>query len=322
MKAIYELFLAILSDSASDEERTLFQKEMTDPENQALFEKVKAIWNESSNLQGYHKVDQKRAFAELNRKLEAKKRDRKRFFLTSGISVAASVLLMIGLFTWIQFGNTPQNAVIAVQTELGNRTLVYLPDSTKVWLNSLSQLSYSNTFGKDSREVKLTGEGFFEVTHSDVPFVVDVKDFQIKVYGTKFNVSAYKEDPEVLTVLQQGSIGINSPGMKEIKLEPGQMATFQKKKKQFLLAEVNPGEYSSWTSNKMYLHEENMGSLARKLERKFNVDIEFYPESIAQEIHYSGVFDVENVEEILDAISLASELNYKKEGNHYLIKRN
>ncbi len=72
----------------------------------------------------------------------------------------------------------------------------------------------------------------------------------------------------------------------------------------------------------MYLHEENMASLARKLERKFNVDIEFRPQSIAAEIHYSGVFDVENIEEILDAISLASDLNYKKEGNHYLIRRN
>lgn len=169
---------------------------------------------------------------------------------------------------------------------------------------------------------KINRRRIFRSNTQRYAFVVDVKDFQIKVYGTKFNVSAYNEDPEVLTVLQQGSIGINSPGMKEIKLEPGQMATFQKKEKQFSLSDVNPREYSSWTSNKMYLHEENMGALVRKLERKFNVEIEFYPENIAREIHYSGVFDVENIEEILDAISLASELNYKKEGNHYLIKRN
>ena len=182
---------------------------MTKPENQALFAKVKAIWNESTNLQGYHKVDQRRAFTELSRRLEAKKQNRKRFLLTSSISIAASILLMIGIFSWLQSGDNKANSVIAVQTEIGNRTMVYLPDSSKVWLNSLSQIAYSNNFGKDSRKVTLKGEGFFEVSHSNVPFIVDVKDFQIKVYGTKFNVSAYAEDPEVKTVLQQGSIGIS-----------------------------------------------------------------------------------------------------------------
>jgi len=83
---------------------------------------------------------------------------------------------------------------------------------------------------------------------------------------------------------------------------------------------VNTEEYSAWKSNKMYLHDESLRDLCRKLERKFTIKVSFIPENLADKVHYTGVFSDEDITEILDAISIASGLKYSKEDNQYSIK--
>lgn len=68
-----------------------------------------------------------------------------------------------------------------------------LPDSTIVYLNSDSELSFPSRFSDSVRAVSVRGEAYFEVRHGEVPFVVRANDAEIKVYGTKFNVRAYTE---------------------------------------------------------------------------------------------------------------------------------
>lgn len=321
MKAIYQLFITILTGRATEEEELVFKEQMRRSENRILFERIKKIWEESSNLQGYHKVDPARAFRELSKKLERKEHAKRRILLSVTTGIAAGIILMLGLFNLFRLTTSDVDHPMVIQTEVGNRTLVLLPDSTRVWLNSLSSISYSDDFGKKERRVRLSGEGYFDVTHHKVPFVVDVNRFDIQVYGTKFNVSAYSDDKKIYTTLEEGAIGIILPNKKKLEIKPGQIATYSKTSHKFYLSMVNVKEYSVWKNNKMFMHAEPLANLARKLERKFNIEIEFDPIYISDSIHYSGVFDVENVEEILDAISLASNLKYEKKGNLYVIQR-
>jgi ferric-dicitrate binding protein FerR (iron transport regulator) len=228
---------------------------------------------------------------------------------------------MIGLFTLYHhlLVDPSTGTSVLIQTELGNRSFVMLPDSTKVWLNSKSQIRYDADFGKANRKIALSGEGYFDVVHNNRPFIVNVGEFEIRVHGTRFNVCAYPEDKKIYTCLESGMISIKKGIRKNLEVASGQLVVYDKNKAEFDVSRVNTREYSSWRQNGMYLHAESLQVLAKKLERKYNVEIIFVPEELGHQVHYSGVFTDENIEEILDAISIASDLNYTKKGNRYEI---
>ena len=323
MKETFEIIQAVVTGSASPEEKEAFDVLMKNEENRQLFNQFKGLWDESQNIRHYKTYDVKQAFWELTQKLQ-KKRQRKRQLLWVGLSgIAAGLLLMFGISRVLELPNG--NSVmgnVTFTTLLGNRSVVYLPDSSKVWLNSSSSLQYSNDFNKKKRIVELKGEGYFEVSHSKKPFIVDVGAFSIKVYGTKFNVSAYHDDPFIETCLARGKISIRKPGFGEYMVKPGELITYEKSNAQFSKQKVNPAEYSGWRENLMYMHNESLENLSRKLERRYNIKILFKPNQLGEDVHYTGTFSNENIEEVLDAISIASGLTFSKKDSLYTITRN
>ncbi|MDP4240527.1 MAG: FecR family protein [Bacteroidota bacterium] len=91
----------------------------------------------------------------------------------------------------------------------GQKTRVTLPDNSIVWLNAKTTLRYASAFNESQRSVYLDGEAFFDVKHdSRHPFIVKTSDFNIKVYGTTFNVKAYKEEGVAEATLVKGKISI------------------------------------------------------------------------------------------------------------------
>ncbi|MGV8133843.1 MAG: FecR family protein [Mangrovibacterium sp.] len=318
-----ELYIAILSDTATPADKDLFSTLLEQDENRVAFEQIKKIWDESAYVKKYHRTDPQKSFAALVQKMKEKDRMHKKYLTISLVSAAAGILLMTGLFTLYGsfFNKTYPESSILVRTEQGNRSSVVLPDSTRVWLNSKSVIRYPAGFGNGNRRVVLTGEAFFDVAHSsDQPFIVSVGEFEIRVHGTRFNVSNYPDDGSIYTCLESGSISISSATGKDLQVEPGQLAVYDRKTNNFKISSVNPREYSSWRQNEMYLHAESLGLLATKLERKYNVEIVFIPKELAEKVHYTGVFTDENIEEILNAISIASDLTYIKKGSRYEIR--
>src|SRR5450759_882792 len=78
----------------------------------------------------------------------------------------------------------------------GGEFFLQFADGTKVWLNSETVLRYPVQFDSNERRVELTGEAFFEVARNDkVPFLVESGEQTVKVLGTEFNISSYKENP-------------------------------------------------------------------------------------------------------------------------------
>ncbi len=321
MKNNVDIFYAILSETASPEDNLQFQELMKQKDDLFLFSQIKRIWDEAREVKDYKSYDTKRAFYALSQKVEHKKQMKRRYLLAAASGIAAGIILVIGLFGAMRLSDSnQQQASVIFETETGNRSVIVLPDSSKVWLNAKTQIRYDADFGNANRNVYLSGEGFFEVTHSSKPFIVNVDDLKIQVYGTKFNVSAYPDEPVISTCLEAGKISIKHSETKELFVDPGQLIAFNKKSLAFNLSMVNPDEYSGWRENKMYLHNEPLQRLAKKLERKYNIAIAFFPEKLGDEIHYSGIFSNENAEEVLDAIAIASGLEYTKNGNVYTVR--
>ena len=131
-------------------------------------------------------------------------------------------------------GNSEERTVKLAENKLntlivpyGKRSVLTLSDGTKVWLNSGSVLEFPASFTGNKREITLSfGEIYIEVApDKGKPFHVHTSDFNVIVYGTKFNLASYVNSPKSI-VLVEGSIGVQSSQGSEIKLMPNEQAIY------------------------------------------------------------------------------------------------
>ncbi|MCY1723042.1 FecR domain-containing protein [Prolixibacteraceae bacterium Z1-6] len=208
----------------------------------------------------------------------------------------------------------------------GNRSTITLADGTKVWLNAGSRLIYPSRFVDKKREIFLVGEAFFQVEKDkNRPFIVKTPDIEVKVLGTKFNLSAYPEDNIVQTVLTEGSVEIKyaHPGIfdRSIQLKPGQLASVNKQKQSTNIYNVDVNYYTSWTEGFFSFSNTDLSRVVKRLERYFNIRF-IYDDPLNGSIKISGKLDVsKNKEEVFEYMTKLTELNFSKINERtYIIK--
>ena len=207
----------------------------------------------------------------------------------------------------------------------GKRFRVVLADGTRVDLNAGSSLKYPVDFmiGKN-REVFLQGEAFFDVAKDENhPFIVNAEELNIRVLGTKFNVSAYQEDLNINTVLVEGSVGLFKKGESfsaenSSLLEPGFKGAYHKTKQDMSLEEVNTSIYTGWVDGKMIFNHMYFKDILKTLERHYNVSITNNNKELAEET-FTATFDTETIEEVLYLFNKSFNINYKIMNNKILI---
>lgn len=203
-----------------------------------------------------------------------------------------------------------------IKTATGVVTQFRLPDSTTVWLNGGSTLRYSAAFNGRLRDVALDGEAYFEVAASpDRPFIVRTPaDIQVKVLGTRFNVSAYGTDREADVTLITGAVRIEAAGntkgnvLMPLILHPGERASYDRQ--QLKVQAVNDERDIAWTQGRLVLKDMPMEQAVKKLSRKYNVDIVLKDERL-KEYSYTATFSDESITQILDLFKLTSPIKYE-----------
>lgn len=260
------------------------------------------------------------------------------------IGIAAALILLLGAYVWNQnsFLKAKQFAgknFGEVSTKPGSKTKLVLPDSTVVWLNSGSKLTYSENFGTTNRNTTLIGEAFFDVKKGTIPFIIHTKSVQIKVLGTEFNVKSYPDEETTETSLLRGRVEVTldkRPGEPFI-LKPNEKLivnselqetkSFHSEKKDpiAVLGNITHSDDStivetSWVENKLVFQDESFEEVARKMERWYDVHISFKDEAVANYRLY-GSFTTETINEALDALKIGSKFNYKIEGKNITIAK-
>lgn len=199
-----------------------------------------------------------------------------------------------------------------------------LSDGTIVWLNADTQFRFPEEFSETAknRVVFLDGEAFFEVAHNNKqPFIVNTNGIDVKVLGTKFNVSSYQNDDFISTTLLEGSVKVmDSVNNSSLVLKPSFQASFQKKDAKFHSKKVNVLEYTAWMQNRIVFNDAPFEKLLSKIERKYNVEIVNNNERI-KKIRFNGQFDIENIESILKALSTSYHFRYSISNNKVIIDK-
>ncbi len=198
-----------------------------------------------------------------------------------------------------------------IYTPLSAKTKFVLPDSTIVWLNSGSYLEYPFVFSNKTREVYLSGEGYFEVASNEkVPFIVKTDELNITAYGTSFNVMAYSDEQNIETTLVEGKVKVEKPDTKCFAyLEPGCRSVFLKGTNKLKTGKVDTRFYTSWKDGKLIFRNESIDEIARKLERWFNCTI-ILEDGALEDFHYTGNIEMETLREVIELIRITTPIDY------------
>jgi ferric-dicitrate binding protein FerR (iron transport regulator) len=155
-----------------------------------------------------------------------------------------------------------------VTTGRGGQYRLLLSDGTKVWLDAASSLRYPTAFNGKTREVVLTGQGYFEVAHHHEPFIVHTAGTDIQDLGTAFNVNAYPETGGVATTLLEGAVRVGSRTLK-----PGQQILVTPTGDQQLSDDVDLDEVVAWKDGRFQFTNIPFSTVLQYLSRWYDIDI-------------------------------------------------
>jgi len=234
---------------------------------------------------------------------------------TAAAAVLLSAILITGAFFLdIRLKQDQVTDLTEVNAPGGKIENFYLPDGTHVWLNPGSSLIYSGDMDNEKiRDVRLWGQAFFEVTKdAKHPFILQLGDIGVKVTGTSFNASNYKDDPHVEVVLKTGQVnlfrGFYQDATDFVKLIPGQMAKYEKGNARFEVQKVDVEKYTAWMNGILMFRDDLMSDVFRQLERWYHVKIIVENPKINTYL-YTATIKNESLEQILKLLEYTSQLN-------------
>jgi transmembrane sensor len=199
----------------------------------------------------------------------------------------------------------------------GQKSILQLPDGTKIWLNADSKLTYGKDFGESTRDVYLEGEAFFEVAHNiSKPFIVHTSELNIKVLGTSFNVKSYQGDKKIETTLVEGKVRINKTNEPDDAqsrfLIPNQKAVYEKQTKAMNIENIEHAQAErsiAWREDRLVFDETTYEEVIRQLERWYNVKIHVEGKGNLQ-CKLTASIEKESLEEVLNLLVTSHKISY------------
>ena len=203
---------------------------------------------------------------------------------------------------------------------------VCLEDGSVVTLNAESELVYPSVFDEECREVSLRGEAFFEVAHEENrPFYVRVNGYRIQVLGTRFNVSAYADEPLHHTTLVEGSVRILSESAPdaEILLHPGEQFSREVATERSQVSRVDTKRFTSWMEGVFVFENSSLGEVLRSVSRWYDFRYEITDPTL-EKYTFSGQISMKGTSDylfrVLHEAYIPVTLRYE-EGVLYLDRR-
>lgn len=317
-----DLIIAYLNGELNKEQQQSLEEWIAaDTSHKRYFYEATEIW--LSAVAASDKVGNKEQ-AYLNFKGRLDEARKSKIFSLRWVRVAAAVFIGVFLLnTTFYLGNEYGNRTLEKQAQTievpaGSKSRIILPDGTVVWLNAGSKFSYRADFAQKKREVKLEGEGYFEVTpDTDHPFIVNTSHIDVKVFGTKFSVKAYEKEQNVVVLLAEGSVKfINKDDLQaSFMMIPEQQAVYNKETGKTALSQVPASAASDWTTGAHFFNELTLEQIANILEKSYDVTFIFRKEEKKNLTFYGDFRSDDTLDDILTIMSSSGKFKYRKTRN-------
>ncbi|MEJ2881549.1 FecR family protein [Pedobacter sp. GR22-6] len=227
-----------------------------------------------------------------------------------GMAAAAVLILVGGLLFYQQ--RQAEAVLLTRHSGYGQLTMITLADGSRVSLNSNSTLTYPKAFDGEQRELKLTGEAYFEVSKDKLhPFIVHANGLKTTVHGTSFNVEAFDKAP-VSVSLVEGRVAVQafSEGA-EWKLKPSQRAVFDPISKKIKVDTFDVAAVCSWKDGLLLFKNASFETIAQKIRNLYGVEL--VNKTKDQHWNYTGRFRKTDYLSIVQSICFAKRINYTQD---------
>lgn len=264
----------------------------------------------------------------VERSQQRKRKSGTRYLETwKAVGIAASLIMAMFLGVWAsqQFSLSDNQAVVVEpqlltkQNPRGQKSTIMLPDGTKVVLNSESSITYVSNFTGSERLVELTGEAFFDVVRdTSKPFVVKTRSLMTTALGTSFNVDAYPDGKEEITLVT-GKVKVDShvDVTQSALLEPGEIAALEygklSKKQGVSLNHIK------WKDGFIVFQKAPFKEGIMELERWYGVTIEVKNLPANEEPTFTAHIENDNLANVLETLGYAMRFDFSIEGKKVLI---
>ena len=322
-----ELLHRLIAGTTTEEEnRQLMEWFRQCASKEEFFMLFETAWKESPDEMP--RDVQERMYRRLSRELDEKKTKtillRSRFSWKVWPQIAvACIIIVLGLVNYRMNDKQKQLSTqnFTVFAEKVQRAFITLPDSTKVWLNSDTKISYPADYGLKERNVTLVGEAYFEVAKNpDKRFIVEAKGMQVEALGTSFNVNAYQNDNKIIASLFSGSVRVSYDRHVAI-LKPHESVKVDLLNRSFSrYKDESMQNIALWRKNEITFDGESLEEITHIMSRLYNTTICIEDESL-KKVCYIGTIRNNNLENFIDIINLTTPVVYENKGDTVFLRK-
>lgn len=301
---------------SSDEAQELDAWLASDSEHRTFYENTAKSWEQSVQYKADYQPDTASAWNKLNEKIDTGKivrmPTRRRW-----IAAAAAVLLLVAGGFWLSNNMTtaPENWV-EIQTNDATQE-VTLPDGSSISLNKNTTFAYRENFADHAeRIVKMTGEGFFDVSKNTKPFIIQTNHADVRVLGTSFNVKSNLDDTQVAVKSGKVQVTDKAKTQKAI-LQKGQKAVADKSGKVQKSTPKTLNELA-WKTRKLDFKSTPLEEVLSDLEHYFDAKIDANQLN-TNCLHTGDVIEGDKIEDVLNGLKAIYNIQIDKTTKGYVI---
>lgn len=334
-----QLATKVLANEASERERIQFTALLEAKEFSQLFTQLQLQWENAQDSPDRAQFDSATGLHLLAKKIQKHEptfvlpeTDTNNGLFRHGRAwLAAALVLLIllptAMFYFLQTRESPSSGVVwdSQSTLMGEKSILTLLDGTRITLNAGSTIRFRKATEMHIREVYLEGEAYFDVSHNDTtPFVVHAQNVSTEVLGTKFNISAYSDDKEVVVSLVEGRIKVsegrtpNSNG--GVILQAMQQLAYHKSDGFVTIEEFGLLETIGWKDDKLVFKNVPLENILVKLERRFGVKFELTDKQHGKR-KITADFETESIQTVAEVLKKLTGLNYRMVKEQNELKR-
>lgn len=227
--------------------------------------------------------------------------------------VAAAAAALLFFFVNRLFFSGPSYTTV---TAAENVQDVVLEDGSHVYLRRGSQLRYPRSFAKNKREVRLTGEAFFDIARNpDKPFSIEAASTMVTVLGTSFTVHT-AADSLVEVVVKTGLVkmALKADTMQQVKLSPGEKGIYRQNK---ISREANAdSNFDSWQTGRIVFNNTPLPEALQTLGRHYGVSFSIKKEDAGKPelTTLTTTFTNQPLEEVIRELEMITSFRIRAAG--------
>ncbi len=237
-----------------------------------------------------------------------------KFNIRRWLSTVAAAVLLLGAcyFIWQQF--IAEIQVRTIRTAYGEKKQIVLPDSSVVWLNAGTEISYPERFKGGQRIVNLkNGQAYFDISrNSDKAFIVKALGMDVRVLGTAFEVKSFADQQEASVSVGSGEVAVQVTGKQASRpLLPQQQMVYDHQTGEVKRLAIDSNYVAAWRNNRLAFYNERLEDVLAGLERQYNIPIRLVNKRLAGQ-RITMQLGQDKLTEVLSALSFTVNFNFKQ----------